>query len=401
MRARIIDSAIREAIEECRGTGKDELWLWDGALSGFGVRATPVGATLHVKYRVGGGRKARQRKLKIGRFGPLNAIQGRAQAQAILRKVARGEDPAGERDGQRNDPTIAELLGEFLEHHVDAKRRRTTVIEYRRLADKFIRPSLGKIRVKELETADVARLHRKLAETPYQANRVLAVVSKFASWTEANGYRPKYSNPARGIEKYAEQGRERYLVAAEIERLGKVLAEAGDEWPTAIAAIRLLLFTGARLREVLRLRWDQVDMERGIARLDDAKTGRRNIQLSAPALKVLANLPRRPNNRHVIWGRRPGTHLVNLHDCWERVRIKADLPGVRVHDLRHSVGSIAVAGGASLRLVGAVLGHASVITSGRYAHVAADPAKAVAEKVGAEIDALLTKGAAARAGRGV
>src|SRR5215207_1597271 len=122
MRARIIDSAIREAIEECRGTGKDELWLWDGALSGFGVRATPVGATLHVKYRVGGGRKARQRKLKIGRFGPLNAIQGRAQAQAILRKVARGEDPAGERDGQRNDPTIAELLGEFLEHHVDAKR---------------------------------------------------------------------------------------------------------------------------------------------------------------------------------------------------------------------------------------------------------------------------------------
>jgi len=401
MRARIIDSAIREAIEECRGTGKDELWLWDGALSGFGVRATPVGATLHVKYRVGGGRKARQRKLKIGRFGPLNAIQGRAQAQAILRKVARGEDPAGERDGQRNDPTIAELLGEFLEHHVDAKRKRTTVIEYRRLADKFIRPSLGKIRVKELETADVARLHRKLAETPYQANRVLAVVSKFASWTEANGYRPKYSNPARGIEKYAEQGRERYLVAAEIERLGKVLAEAGDEWPTAIAAIRLLLFTGARLREVLRLRWDQVDMERGIARLDDAKTGRRNIQLSAPALKVLANLPRRPNNRHVIWGRRPGTHLVNLHDCWERVRIKADLPGVRVHDLRHSVGSIAVAGGASLRLVGAVLGHASVITSGRYAHVAADPAKAVAEKVGAEIDALLTKGAAARAGRGV
>jgi integrase len=266
--------------------------------------------------------------------------------------------------------------------------------------DKFVRPSLGKIRIKELETADVARLHRRLASTPYQANRVLAVVSKLCSWAEANGYRPKYSNPARGIEKYAERGRERYLSAVEIERLGKALSESDDEWPTAIAALKLLIFTGARHREITRLRWDQIDMERGIARLDDAKTGRRNIQLPAPALKVLVELPRRVNNPHVIWGRRTGSHLINLHDAWHRIRAKAGLPDIRIHDLRHSVGSIAVAGGASLRLVGAVLGHASVLTSGRYAHVAHDPAKAVAEKVGAEIDALLTKGAGAPARAG-
>ena len=175
------------------------------------MRVATAGSTFIVKYRVGGGRNARQRKLKLGRFGSLNATQARALARDVLRRVARGEDPAGDREEKRNDPSVSDLLEDFLVHHADAKRKPGTAAEYRRLVDKIIKPALGNLRVKELETADVSRLHQKLGKTPHQANRVIAILSKFSNWAEAQGYRPKFSNPARGIEKFAEKGRERYL----------------------------------------------------------------------------------------------------------------------------------------------------------------------------------------------
>jgi hypothetical protein len=178
-------------------------------------------------------------------------------------------------------------------------------VEYRRLADRIVRPQIGKLRVKELETADVSRLHQRLAGTPHQANRVLALFSKFANWAESNGYRPKFSNPAKGIEKFGEKGRERHLTPPEIQRLGKVLSESG-EWPPAIAAIRLLIFHRGPAYRNKTATVDQVDLDRGIARMQvaEAKTGARNVQLPAAALKVLAELPQRPGNPHVIWGRR-------------------------------------------------------------------------------------------------
>lgn len=392
MKGRLTDTAIRKALDSCQSEGVREVWVWDVDLPGFGARVSAAQATFVVKYRIGGGRTARQRKFKLGRFGPLNSVQARSLAKSVLRRVARGEDPAGERDQLRNDPLVSELLDRFLQHHAEAKRRPRTAAEYRRLVERIIRPELGRLRISSLASADVSRLHQDLSSTPYQANRVLAVVSKFANWAEANGYRPKFSNPARGIEKYGERGRERYLSAGEIERLGKTLA-GSQEWPTAVAAIRLLIFTGARHTEITTLRWDQVDMERGIARLGEAKSGARNIQLPAPALRVLADLPRLENNPFVIWGRRKGGHLVGLQTVWERIRAEAGLPDVRIHDLRHTVGSIGVQGGASLRLIGAVLGHKSVLTSGRYAHMADDPAMALAEKVSGQIDALMRKGA--------
>lgn len=386
---RITDSEVRRAIAS---EPPGEVWLWDDDLSGFGARVASGKATFVVKYTIGG-RRGRQRKVKVGPFGALNAREARADAQAILRRVARGEDPAAERDEDRAGITVAEALDQFLELHAAAKRKTGTVENYRHQIERFLKPAWGKGKVADLSTADVSKLHAEMKGTPVAANRTLALVSKFANWCELRGYRPKFSNPAKGIEKYREKHRERYLTPAEIERLSAALVEAeADEWPTAIAAIRLLLFTGARHREITTLTWDAVDMERGIARLGDTKTGARNIMLPAPALAILEALPRRPNNPHVIWGRRPGSHLVGLQNVWERVREKAGLADVRIHDLRHTVASLSVAGGASLKIVGALLGHKSPLTTNRYAHLADDPAKALADKVGGTIAAIASKG---------
>ena len=391
---RLTDTAIRGAIAERERLGASEQFLWDASLPGFGIRVAPSAVTFIVKYAVRGGRNARQRKFKIGRFGSLNATTARAEAQSILRRVARGEDPAGEREGKRNDPSVSDVLEEFLADHVTAKRKATTAVEYRRLTEKFLKPQIGQIRIQELVTADVSRLHRKLSATPYQANRVLALASKLCSWAEGEaGYRSKFSNPCRGIEKYGEKKRERYLSADEIERLGKALSES-DEWPPAVTAIRLLIVTGARHREITKLRWSEVDIENGVARLADTKTGARILQLPPPALEILAGLHREKDNPYVIAGRRRGTHLVGLNHIWQRIRLSAGLDGLHIHDLRHSFATIAVSGGSSLRLIGAVLGHRSMAATERYAHAAPDPTRAVAEKVSGEIAALLRKGAA-------
>ena len=171
-------------------------------------------------------------------------------------------------------------------------------------------------------------------------------------------------------------------------RLGEALSAAESErtaTPWTIAAIRLLVLTGARLSEILTLRWEFVDFERGLLLLPDSKTGRKAITLNAPALKVLAKIPRLPDNPFVICGERRGAHLVNLEKPWRRIRAAAGLEGVRLHDLRHTFASVAAAGGASLPLIGNLLGHSQPGTTARYAHLSADPVRQVSEDTGRRI----------------
>ncbi len=163
-----------------------------------------------------------------------------------------------------------------------------------------------------------------------------------------------------------------------------------------VAAIRLLALTGARLSEILTLRWDFVDLERACLRLPVSKTGKKVVYLSAPALELLSRLPRVEGNPHVIVGERRGAHLVNLQKPWRRLRHAAGLDEVRIHDLRHSFASVAAASGQSLIIIGALLGHTQPQTTARYAHLAADPLRAANESVGEKIaDAM---GTASRSG---
>ena len=264
---------------------------------------------------------------------------------------------------------------------------------YRDILARFVIADFGQMRAQDLRRSDVARLHRDLANTPRQANHMLAVVSKLYNWAKIEGYVPSHSeNPARDIEKYRESKRERYLSETELARLGKVLAESeteGTASPYAIAALRLLIFTGARLSEILTLRWSDIDLERRLLRLPEGKTGPRDVYLSAPALEVLSALPRLSNNPYVIVGGKAGSHIINLRKPWVRMRPRAGLDDVRIHDLRHSYASVGVSGGLSLPIIGKLLGHTQIGTTERYSHLADDPVRAANEAVGRKIDAAL------------
>lgn len=228
----------------------------------------------------------------------------------------------------------------------------------------------------------------KLRATPYQANRLIALLSKMFSWSGRRGE----INPCTGIERFVEKKRRRYLSTAELGRLGEALAAfetEGGVSPHPIAAIRLLLLTGARLGEILTLRWNYVDRERGCLKLPDSKTGAKEIHLNEAAFAVLDAMPRELDNPYVIVGQRSGGHLVNLEKPWQRVRARAGLDDVRLHDLRHSFASIGAGAGLGLPMIGALLGHTQAATTARYAHLAVDPLRAANELIGQQLSALL------------
>ena len=279
-----------------------------------------------------------------------------------------------------------------MAEHVRPKLKARTASEYQRTAKLHILPRLGRRLIGELKRQDIAKLHHELAGTPYQANRTLALLSKFFGWAEKHGLRPDGSNPCRHVEKYREGRRERFLSQAELARLGDALREAEQDKscsPWVVAAIRLLTFTGARRNEILTLRWEHVSEEHECLMLPDSKTGRKAIHLNAPALTLLQTVPRLEGNPYVICGEKAGQHLVNLEKPWRRIRKAAKLEEVRLHDLRHSFASVAASGGQSLVVIGKMLGHSQPATTARYAHLADDPVKAASDAVGRHIAAAM------------
>jgi integrase len=220
----------------------------------------------------------------------------------------------------------------------------------------------------------------------------VAVLSKFFSWCADQNLCSDHPNPCRRVERFREEGRERFLSPEELQRLGTALREAEQQKtasPWAIGAIYLLLFTGARRSEVLTLKWEHVDFLRQRARLPDSKTGRKTIHMNGAALEILTRLPRIEGNPYVICGDKPGTHLVNVQKPWRRLRKAAGLDDVRLHDLRHTFASWGVNGGLALPIVGGLLTHTKAETTQRYAHLASDPLRAAAESVGSAIAAAL------------
>jgi integrase len=366
-----------------------EYMIWDGEIPGFGVRILPSGRRSYlVQYRVG----TRTRRLSLGPHGLLTSEQARSLAQQALASVAGGGDPAEHRKARREAITVRELADRFDREHIALRVKESTAKEYRRNLRRFILPALGRLRVEEVTRADIARFHHSLRHIPYQANRNIEIVSKMFSLAELWGLRPDGSNPRRHLRKYPEAKRERFLRPTELRRLGEVLNEIAAERiesPSAIAAVRLLLLTGCRLNEVMKLRWEEVDFEASALRLPDSKTGAKAVHLGQAALQILASVQRQPFNPHVITGALPGKRLSDLQPFWRRVRARAGLKDVRIHDLRHTFASVAVAAGQGLPMIGKLLGHSQVQTTARYAHLAGDPVRAAANDIANSIAANL------------
>ena len=382
-----------EALQPRPGT---QYVTWDSEIRGFGVRVSPAGAKAFIlKYRLPTGRV---RWATIDRVGVVTLDQARRRARQLLGVVAAGDDPLRRQDVARSAPTLGAVADRFLEEHVEARRKPATVRLYRLVIESHIRPLLGQLAIADVSRADVIRLHHRLRGTPYLANRVLAVLSKLLSWSEDLGYRPANANPCRGIEKYKEESRRRYLSPAELKRLGAALriAKRYDSIPrSAIVVIQLLLLTGARVGEILSLRWSYVDLAGGALRLPDSKSGRKTILLPAPAVEILTAWPRFVGSPFVFpgegHGNRKGQHRVSLVDPWAWVRRRARLADVRLHDLRHAFASVAISDGQTLPIIGALLGHSQPATTQRYAHLMDDPLRAASDATAATITKALAR----------
>ena len=392
--------------------GKDRIFLWDDALAGFGVAAFPSGTKVYVaQFRKDG----RSRRVAIGEHGRLTPDEARSEAKKLLGAVEKGVDPVEERRLARGIRTFREIADEFMQRHVTPKRKDSTRYEYERLLEVHIYPTIGSRRITDVRRVDVARLHAELADRPFVANRCVALVSSVWNWAARREEVQFANNPAKGIDRNPEQGRERYLTSKEFERLGNALRTAetsGLPWtvdetkpkakhvpkadkrrtiadPFAVAAIRLLILTGARLREILHARWESVDFERGIIHLEDSKTGRKPIYLSAAALSVLSDLPRIEGNPYLIPGGRDGAPRADLKRPWASILKAAKLEGVRIHDLRHSFASIGAGASMGLPIIGRLLGHSQPQTTAKYSHLQADPLRRAADTIGATISAAM------------
>ena len=198
------------------------------------------------------------------------------------------------------------------------------------------------------------------------------------SQAEVWGWRQDGSNPCRHVKRYREHQRERFLSEEEIARLGEVLREAEEEMPSTVAAFRLLL-TGCRMSEIRDLRWEYVKED--CIELPDAKTGGRVVPLGPEARAVLSAIPRDDDNLWVITGKLPGSHLTDLQRPWRRIRKRARLEDVRIHDLRHSFASRALALGESLTMIGKLIGHTQIQTTARYAQLARDSFQNAAARI--------------------
>ena len=410
-------------------------YIWDGELKGFGLQVEPTGTkTYIVRYRPKGlGRSGPRRFFKLGRHGSITADEARDAAKTVLGRVANGDDPAAASVKQReaherlqNALTVQQLGDLFLQEHARAHRKQSTAANYEILLRCHVCPELGTKPAVAMTREDLGRLHALMRDQRANANRTMALLSSMYSFAAKRGLVPEGFNPAKGIEKYKEEGRERYLTSDEMQRLGNALVEAetvGIAWvidetnpkakhtpkqwkgqrelqdPHAVAAIRLLLFTGARLREVLHLRWRHVDLERGLLFLPDSKTGKKTIVLNGAAVDLIEALAakaradngqRPPKPDHfVIRGLADDKPRSDLKRPWDAMRRHAKLEDVRLHDLRHTFASIGAGASLGLPVVGRLLGHSQPQTTARYAHLDADPLRRAANIIGDHLSAAL------------
>ena len=370
-------------IADAGQTGKEYV-VWDSEVRKLGLRVLPTGRRSFIyQYRIGHASK----KLTLGP-GDLSLSVVRGLAQEAASKVARGIDPGKERDDRRNAITVSALAERFDATHVTFQVKESTAKEYRRAIQLYILPAFGTKQVAEVTRAQLHELHRKMSGKPTQANRTLEILSKMFNLAEEWGFRAPNSNPRKGIKKYPETRRERFLSESELGRVDEVLREMEQErieMPSAIAAIRLLMFTGCRLNEIMTLQWRFVDLKSALLRLPDSKTGAKNVQLGMAAINVLNRIVRVRDNPWVLTGRIEGGRLTDLQPFWQRVRARAGLNDARIHDLRHTFASYAAADGRSLHVIGKLLGHSSTETTKRYAHLSGGTMQAAADSVSAII----------------
>jgi integrase len=380
-------------------------WDDDPKATGFGIRAYPGGSkSFFIDYRLDG----RQRRFTIGPFPRWSVAAAREEAKELRKGIDRGHDPAGAKRERRDAPTIQDLIDRYIAEHLPKKTVVASRIEDEKKMLTEIGEKLGKhTKVSEVHGGDIAEMHRRISQSigrygprRVRANRILAVCSKMFSlalvpragetlpWRNA-----VVGNPCKGIEKNQEEARERYFSRSELERIASAL----QTYPGIIAAdcVRLIMLTGCRPGEAMQAEWSEFDKEPSYWVKPSAHTKQRKMHrlpLSPPAIELIERLRKSRKGMLVFPGDVDGEPLKTLFHVWAHVRENAQLEEddkgrtARPYDLRHTFASVAVGGGLNLPIIGKLLGHTQTRTTQRYAHVADDPLREAANRVGAVID---------------
>jgi integrase len=387
MTEHLTDATIRKLEPPEKGNTR----VYDGSVPGFGVRITAGGHKAFIfNYRVR--ETGQERRFTIGSYPNWGAVAARKKARELKRLVEDGGDPLGDLEDKRAAPTMADLIERFRDEHLE-KRREGTRIGYKGILRKHIEPFFGsKKKVADVIHEEIDELHRKVTENggPYAANRTVAVLSKM--FNLAQRWRMRADNPVKGVERHTEYIRQRYIEPMELARLIDALAVHPEK--QACNILRVILFSGCRKGEAMAMRWATIDLTTGKWSKPASSTKQNKpheVFLSAPVRQLLAKIAEEQTGN----GRRPlpefvfpsatskKGHVVDIDQTWWSLCKAAKIENLRIHDLRHSFASQLASGGASLPLIGAMLGHAKAETTKRYAHLFAEPQQQAAERVGA------------------
>lgn len=381
-------------VDSCKPSDTDQ-WIWDSELPGFGIRIQVSGRKTYVaRYRT---HDRVQRKLTLARCSDMPPDRARDLARKAFATVAEGGDPTKARRVEKDAPTVADLQDRYMNEHAKPFKKATST----RLDDAnwrlHILPQLGKKKVKDVKRSDILTLHGSLSEKPATANQVLALLSKAFNLCETWEWRPRNSNPCHEVKKYNIRERELILSAAQIKTLSSTLDDmlaAGEISEPMSNLVRLLMLTGCRLREIMHAQRDWVDTERQLLVLPDSKVGQRKIALSGPAMDIINGIA--ATETWLIPGRRHGQPMDTPYKAWARIKERAGLPAeLRIHDLRHTAGSLGHMAGLSQKQIQIMLGHKQMSTTERYLHGATGDDAVIAAKLGSVITGALSQPAAA------
>ena len=381
MSTRLTDADVKRL----KAPTKGNKITYDDTVKGFGARVTAAGARSFILgYRT---RTGQQRRYTIGSFPDWQTTAAREEAKRLKREIDSGSDPLAEIAEQKAAPTVDDLIERVTEEHLPRKKPHTQA-QYLRMFRLHIRPALGRLKVAEVRFADTDSLHRRITRNsgPAVANRCMALLSR--CFTLAIKWEWRETNPVKGIERNVEVPRKRYLSADELKRLIDILDRDSDQQAADI--LRLLLLTGARKSEVLAMKWEDVDLRAGTWSKTAHLTKQKRdhvTPLSGPAIELLTALRRRTNSPTWVFpanGPNPSKcgHRVMIWQSWLAIRKAAGITNLRIHDLRHSFASQLASSGASLALIGQLLGHTQPQTTARYAHLFDDVQREAVERVG-------------------
>jgi integrase len=379
----------KPVVEAATAVGKP-LELWDTIQKGLVLKVTPpskrypAGQKIFmVAYRAADGTK---RKPRIGVFGAITLEQAREAARVMLSLVTLGGDPSAKRQHARGATSVAELCDLYIREVAEPHSKPSYLKQQKRMVEKRIKPAFGPVKAAAITRADIQTLHNNLKKTPYEANRVLALLSVIFRHAEVRGMRPEGSNPCRLVKKYREKRRERLLTDHEVARIFDALkaVEQDETEPRSLTlAIRLLFATASRASEVLGLRWDYIDREANELVWPDSKTGRVSKPMTEEVKLLLSRAERIVGNPYVCYGP-DKTQPVSIHaleKVWRRILRRAGVTPCGLHGIRHRAATEIANSGVPIQVGMKLIGHKTAATYLRYLHTDREQTLQAAEHV--------------------